>query len=81
MYVYKETQTGIWTVGFIWPDGQFYAESDYAKRDDAAGRVHYLNGGIDADLIVESVNHVCSLLSELNNVIADVMMERSHDQN
>jgi len=36
----------LWTVGFYKPDGKFESESDHSKQEDAASRVHYLNGGI-----------------------------------
>lgn len=44
-YVYIKFQNGCYTVGFFKPDGQFYSESDHASMDQAAARVHYLNGG------------------------------------
>lgn len=43
MYVY--IQSGLWTVGFYDPDGEWQAESDHDTKDEAANRVHYLNGG------------------------------------
>lgn len=44
-YVYLHTENDRFTVGFHRPDGEFFAESDHQTRDDAARRVHYLNGG------------------------------------
>lgn len=53
-YVYIETERWtdedgvkrhLYTVGFYKPEGQFEAESDYDNKDEAAERVHYLNGG------------------------------------
>jgi hypothetical protein len=44
-YVYIETEPGLWTVGFYGPDGKWNPENDYNTREDAAMRVHYLNGG------------------------------------
>ena len=35
----------LYTVGFYTPDGKFVSESDHATREEAASRVHYLNGG------------------------------------
>ncbi len=35
----------LYTVGFYTPDGKWEPESDYNTRDEAARRVHYLNGG------------------------------------
>ena len=35
----------LWTVGFYQPDGKFISESDHPTSEQAAERVHYLNGG------------------------------------
>lgn len=45
MYVYIESEKGLWTVGFYSPDGEFHPESDHESKTLAAERVHYLNGG------------------------------------
>lgn len=45
MYVYVESEPGLWTVGFYDPAGAWHGDSDHATRDAAAERVHYLNGG------------------------------------
>ena len=49
MYVYIESEHNsrgsLWTVGFYSSDGKWHPESDYDNREDAAKRVHYLNGG------------------------------------
>jgi hypothetical protein len=45
MYIYKQTEPGLYTVGFYAPDHQWHAESDHGSRKEAAERVHYLNGG------------------------------------
>lgn len=47
MYVYRKSEPSLWTVGFYSPDGQWNAESDHPSPDEAAKRVHYLNGGRD----------------------------------
>lgn len=44
-WVYIQSEPGLWTVGFYSPDGEWNADNDYAKREDAAARVNYLNGG------------------------------------
>jgi hypothetical protein len=46
-YVYIQSEPGLWTVGFYTPDCKFNPESDWDNREDAAKRVHYLNGGND----------------------------------
>ena len=44
-YVYIQTESGLWTVGFYRPDGSWEPESDYSDKEEAAKRVHWLNGG------------------------------------
>lgn len=36
---------GLWTVGFYSPDGAWHPETDFNSADEAAERVHWLNGG------------------------------------
>jgi len=45
MYVYISAEPGLWTVGFYKPNGEWVSESDHTTTEDAAARVHYLNGG------------------------------------
>lgn len=49
MYIYRDLMRdcGCYTVGYYMPDGKFEPESDHETREDAAKRVHYLNGGKD----------------------------------
>lgn len=47
MYVYIESEKGLWTVGFYNPQGKWIPTIDYDKEEDARKEVHYLNGGID----------------------------------
>jgi hypothetical protein len=48
-YIYRHTESSpqhdLYTVGFYAPDGEWHPESDHESADDAAERVHYLNGG------------------------------------
>lgn len=48
MYVYikSEPAYGLYTVGFYSPDGKWNPDSDHSTREEAAARVHYLNGGV-----------------------------------
>jgi len=43
-WVYKETEPGLWTVGYHDPDGQWTTDIDCGSRDEAARRVAWLNG-------------------------------------
>ena len=45
MYVYIQSEPGLYTVGFYSPDGRWHTDSDHTDRDAARERVHYLNGG------------------------------------
>lgn len=54
MYVYIDSVEGrdsqgyrchLYTVGHYEPDGSWEPESDHGTREEAAARVHYLNGG------------------------------------
>lgn len=44
-WVYIQSEPCLYTVGFYAPDGEWHTDSDHANRDEAAKRVHYLNGG------------------------------------
>ena len=47
MYVYIQSEPGLWTVGHYTPQGKWIAESDHESTDKAAARVHWLNGSKD----------------------------------
>ena len=49
MYVYLDNKKlyGVCTVGFYDPAGKWHPESDHATSEEAAARVHYLNGAKD----------------------------------
>lgn len=44
-YVYRHIEAGLFTVGFYDPDGKWMPESDWGTSDQAATRVHFMNGG------------------------------------
>lgn len=44
MYVYINSEPGLWTVGFYSPDGKWHSDSDHNDRNEAAERVAWLNG-------------------------------------
>lgn len=45
MYIYINSEKGLWTVGHYAPDGKFVPESDHDNTHDASKRVAFLNGG------------------------------------
>jgi hypothetical protein len=44
-WVYLRSEPQLWTVGYYRPDGKWASESDHGSPEEAAERVHYLNGG------------------------------------
>lgn len=58
MYVYMRTEQSpyeLYTVGFYDPQGKWITDSDYNKAEEAAERVHYLNGGAESSTKGSSV--------------------------
>ena len=51
VWLYRDfmKDAGCCTVGFFNPDGEWEPESDHADKEEAAKRVHYLNGGKEPD--------------------------------
>lgn len=45
MYVYIRSESNLYTVGFYDPNGNFIADSDHNNTQNAAARIHWLNGG------------------------------------
>lgn len=44
-WVYERTEPGQWVVGHYDPSGKWHSDNDYDDPEDAAQRVHWLNGG------------------------------------
>jgi hypothetical protein len=44
-WVYLRSEPGLWTVGYYDPSGRWQPDSDHGSADEAAQRVHWLNGG------------------------------------
>ena len=51
MYIYKRTEEQLWTVGYYDPSGKFQPESDHDTSEEAAKKVHWLNGGSENTII------------------------------
>lgn len=49
VWVYIQSEANLWTTGFYSPDGKWHPDSDWGSKDEAAERVHYLNGGSDKE--------------------------------
>ena len=68
MYVYKKSETLLWTVGYYDPSGQWQPESDHDIREEAAARIHYLNGGGGA-MVDSSVAEAADLAEAADQVV------------
>ncbi len=55
MYFYRNIKDNLYTVGVCLPNGEWIPESDWEIIEDAARRVHYLNGGNSREFI-EDIN-------------------------
>ena len=64
MYVYKQTERKLWTVGFYTPEGKWVAESDHDTTEKAADRVSKLNGSKEdtGENVDDEIAHYISLL-------------------
>ena len=60
-WVYWKSESSLWTVGYYAPDGQRETESDHTSPEEAAARVHYLNGGSNTALL-EALEHALPLI-------------------
>jgi hypothetical protein len=60
-YVYIPSELGLWTVGFFDPQGRWRPESDWSSPEEAAARVHYLNGGVNSG-IASLLNDIVTIL-------------------
>ena len=47
VWVYIRSEPSLYTVGFYDPQGFWHSDSDHRTQEEAAKRVHYLNGGND----------------------------------
>jgi len=45
IWVYRRIEPQLWTAGYYSPTGEWFAESDWPTPQEAAQRVHWLNGG------------------------------------
>ena len=58
MYVYIQSESGLWTVGFYSPDGKWNPESDHSSKEEAANRIHWLNGGEIEPVVIQQKDSV-----------------------
>lgn len=60
-WVYQQTEAQLWTTGHYDYDGKWISEGDHCSKEKAAQRTHYLNGGLDNDLL-EACEFAASVL-------------------
>lgn len=59
MYVYIQSEPGLWTVGFYDPKGKWIIDSDQDSREAAAERVAWLNGAqVRQQITMEYINAI-----------------------
>lgn len=61
MFVYIESEKGLYTVGHYSPAGTWEPESDWGTYGEAAARCHFLNGGNDPAVIqaLDTLTDLC----------------------
>lgn len=64
MYVYQRSEPGLYTVGYYDPQGNWIPESDHTDQQDAAGRVHWLNGATSAHTCVDRPHLPCEACNQ-----------------
>lgn len=81
MYIYKNTEKGVFAVGHYDPKGKFVTETVHCETREAAERVHYLNGGVNPELFGEVVNHLYAVVANINFLVEDLNQRLDHDKN
>lgn len=78
MWVYVRTEPNLLTVGFFSPDGELHTDSDHGSKEEAAERVHYLNGGSKVvekviEKVIEKMEHMQDELDILQKHQANML--------
>lgn len=79
MYHYFKATEEDYIVGYTCIDGSFEIDKECSSRDEAAARVHYLNGGISYQQISMIVDQLASWLSDISTVIKDLKTVGQND--
>ena len=61
MYVYKNTEPGLYTVGYYEPSGKWQPDSDHSSVEAAQDKVTILNGGILPAVLVQLQDAITQL--------------------
>lgn len=78
-WLYIKTEPRLWTTGFYRPDGTFEPDEDFGDKGLAARRVHWLNGGKNAELTDHTADH-SRLETYIEVILAalSVLLKRSY---
>jgi GH24 family phage-related lysozyme (muramidase) len=71
-YHYIKSEPGLWTVGTGTQGTDWIPESDHTSTDEAAARVHYLNGGNDNSLVAR-IRRQDDTIAQLKAQIAKIL--------
>lgn len=72
MYIYKKTGKQVFTVGYYDPGGKFVTETVHTEKDDAAKRIHYLNGGVNPELFGQVIGDLYAAVANINFLVEDL---------
>lgn len=80
MYVYFKSEPNLWRVGFYTPLDRWIPESDHGSPEEAADRVHYLNGGNVRDAL-QGRQMMDGALKDARGYLisADSKLDRGHE--
>jgi hypothetical protein len=68
IYIQTERNPALFTVGFYRPDGRWEGDSDHSDREEAADRVHWLNGGEKETQVDNKIfNEIKEAFNQLND--------------
>lgn len=77
-WVYIQSEKNLYTVGFYDTSGIWHSEQDYASREIAANRVHFLNGNaVAAKRISEIKDELGDLIERVNALESAAMMQEN----
>ena len=69
MYVYIQSESNLWTVGYYDNNNEWHPESDHNVQEEAAQRVAYLNGNCS-----KKINELQEQIDELETRLTNVMI-------
>lgn len=77
MWVYLNSESGLWTTGFYSPDEQWHPDRDFDDKEEAAKRVAWLNGS--PELPKELPDSYYRQFQAVKDLLADVINDIPKD--